>query len=52
MSSKTPKFFLDDILKSINKINLYISDLTYDEFHKDLKTVDAVIKNLEIIGRR
>ncbi|MHA1996002.1 MAG: HepT-like ribonuclease domain-containing protein [Candidatus Hodarchaeales archaeon] len=50
MSSRTPKLFLDDILKAISKINLYISDLTYDQFHKDIKTVDAVIRNLEIIG--
>ena len=42
--------FLDDILKSINKINLYISDLTYEQFQQDVKTVDAVIRNLEIIG--
>jgi uncharacterized protein with HEPN domain len=50
MSSRTPKLFLDDILNAIIKINLYISDLTYDQFQKDVKTVDAVIRNLEIIG--
>jgi hypothetical protein len=50
MSSRTPKLFLDDILKAINKINLYINDLTYEQFQKDVKTVDAVIRNLEIIG--
>ncbi len=50
MSSRTPKLFLDDILKAINKINLYINDLSYDQFQKDVKTVDAVIRNLEIIG--
>lgn len=32
MSSRAPKLFLDDILKSITKINRYISDLTYDKF--------------------
>jgi len=50
MSSRTPKLFLDDILKAINKINLYINDLSYEQFQKDVKTVDAVIRNLEIIG--
>ena len=50
MSSRTPRLFLDDILISINKINSYISDYTSDQFHQDLKTVDAVIRNLEIIG--
>jgi len=42
MSSRTPKLFLDDILKAINKINLYIHDLTHEEFQKDVKTVDAM----------
>ena len=50
MSSRTPKLFLDDILKSIYKINLYVRDLTHDQFQQDIKTVDAVIRNLEIIG--
>ncbi|MHA2175606.1 MAG: HepT-like ribonuclease domain-containing protein [Candidatus Hodarchaeales archaeon] len=50
MSSRALKLFLDDILKAISKINLYMNDLTYEQFQKDLKTVDAVIRNLEIIG--
>ncbi|MFX0052723.1 MAG: DUF86 domain-containing protein [Candidatus Hodarchaeota archaeon] len=50
MSSRTPKLFLDDILKAINKIYHYINHLTYEQFQKDVKTVDAVIRNLEIIG--
>ncbi|MFX1286653.1 MAG: HepT-like ribonuclease domain-containing protein [Promethearchaeota archaeon] len=31
-------------------MNRYINDLSYEQFQKDVKTVDAVIKNLEIIG--
>jgi len=50
MSSRTPKLFLDDIQKAINKIDLYIKGLTFEQFQEDLKTVDAVIRNLEIIG--
>ena len=42
--------YLDDILVSINRISEYIEGLTFDEFKKDYKTVDAVIRNFEIIG--
>lgn len=50
MSNRTLKLFLDDILKAIHKINLYTNDLTYEQFQKDVKTVDTAIRNLEIIG--
>jgi uncharacterized protein with HEPN domain len=42
--------FLEDILLSMQRIQEYISDLDYNEFIKDYKTVDAVIRNFEIIG--
>ena len=42
--------FVIDILKSIEKIEKYILRLSYEEFIKDSKTKDAVVRNLEIIG--
>ncbi len=42
--------YLDDILLSMNRIAEYIENLSYDEFRRDYKTVDAVIRNFEIIG--
>jgi uncharacterized protein with HEPN domain len=42
--------FIDDIKKAISKVELYTEGLTFAEFEKDSKTVDAVIRNLEIIG--
>jgi uncharacterized protein with HEPN domain len=42
--------YLEDILKAINSIEDFVRDLTFNEFSKDKKTVDAVIRNLEIIG--
>ncbi|MFX0183077.1 MAG: DUF86 domain-containing protein [Candidatus Hodarchaeota archaeon] len=50
MSNRSPKLFIDDIKKAISKVELYIKGLTFAEFEKDSKTVDAVIRNLEIIG--
>ena len=41
---------IKDILASIDKIKAYTFGMTYDQFYKDEKTIDAVIRNLEIIG--
>jgi len=37
-------------LDSTHKILDYTAGLTYDEFIKDSKTIDAVIRNFEIVG--
>lgn len=50
MSKRLPKLLLLDILESAEKIDIYTSNLTYDEFIDDSKTIDAVIRNIEIIG--
>jgi len=50
MSSRPPKLLLEDILESAEKINAYTFDLTYEEFITDSKTIDAVVRNFEIIG--
>lgn len=50
MSKRNAFLLLDDIIESVNKIKNYVKDLTYDEFIDDSKTVDAVIRNFEIIG--
>ncbi len=50
MSKRNWKLFLMDILESIEKIESYISGLSFEEFIKDEKTKDAVVRNLEIIG--
>jgi uncharacterized protein with HEPN domain len=42
--------YLDDILTAIGRIRLYVGDLSREAFGADTKTVDAVIRNLEIIG--
>lgn len=50
MSERSPKLLLEDILDSARKIIRYTDDITYDEFTKDSKTIDAVVRNYEIIG--
>jgi len=50
MNARSYLMFLEDILESIGKIEAYIGDMEYDTFIDDGKTVDAVVRNLEIIG--
>lgn len=50
MSKREPKLYLEDIKSSIEKIEKYVSGLDYEKFSNDLKTIDAVVRNLEIIG--
>ena len=50
MSKRDSKLLLADILDAVEKIKKYTSGLTYDTFIEDSKTLDAVIRNFEIIG--
>lgn len=42
--------YLYDILLSMNRIFEYTKDMSFSDFKKDYKTVDAVIRNFEVIG--
>jgi uncharacterized protein with HEPN domain len=44
------KLYLDDMLEAISKIERYTEGLSYEQFRKDEKTIDAVITNFAIIG--
>lgn len=50
MSKRQLKLLLEDILESAEKIISYTRGLTYEEFIVDSKTIDAVVRNFEIIG--
>lgn len=50
MPSRSWRFRIDDILEAINKVERYTHDLDFVAWQEDEKTVDAVIRNLEIIG--
>jgi len=50
MSKRDPELLLEDVSLSIEKIERYINSFTMDNFKVDDKTVDAVVRNLEIIG--
>lgn len=50
MSSRDWLFRLDDILESLERINEYTEGLNLQDFEEDQRTIDAVVRNLEIIG--
>ena len=50
MSRRDHRLFLNDIVEGIERIQEYTSDMDYETFCADRKTVDAVVRNFEIIG--
>lgn len=50
MSKRTPHLLLADMIEAIGKIEKYISNVNKEDFSSDDKTIDAVVRNLEIIG--
>lgn len=50
MSKRGNIEFLSDIKEAIKRIEDYIETINYETFLQDIKTQDAVVRNLEIIG--
>jgi len=47
---KNYRVYLEDIMEAITKIEKYMGNLIFEEFRKNELVIDAVIRNLEIIG--
>ena len=47
---RTYILYLDDIQIAMSRIAEYIQGFSFIEFKRDYKTVDAVIRNFEVIG--
>jgi uncharacterized protein with HEPN domain len=50
MSKRDLSLLIEDIWESIEKIERYTEGMTLDNFQYDEKTIDAVVRNFEIIG--
>jgi len=50
MSKRADKDLLGDIREAVRRIGAYTAAMTYDGFRADVRTQDAVVRNLEIIG--
>ena len=48
--SKDVKLFIEHILDSINKIEMFVNGVTEKNFLDDLKLQDALVRRIEIIG--
>ncbi len=50
MHERNAKVYVCVIIEATDRIDQYLSGLTFEEFSKDNKTVDAVIRNFAVIG--
>lgn len=50
MSKRNASLLLEDMVDAANKIYRYTEGLDYSAFIDDEKTIDAVVRNFEIIG--
>ncbi len=48
--SRNDRLRILDILDAIEKVSVYTAGQTYEDFLEDMKTQDAVARNIEIIG--
>ncbi len=50
MSKRDDLDLVEDIQEAIRRINSYVKMLDHDDFFEDIKTQDAVVRNLEVVG--
>ncbi|MBI2459786.1 MAG: DUF86 domain-containing protein [Parcubacteria group bacterium] len=50
MSKRGVKLYFEDIKDAIRKIEKYTRDISFAEFSGDEQKIDAVVRNLSIIG--
>ena len=50
MRKRDYRDYLSDILESIDDIESFTVDMSFDDFIKDKKTVKAVIRSIEVMG--
>ena len=50
MKKREFRDYLDDILGSVDDVEVFIRGMSYEEFLRDRKTINAVVRSIEIIG--
>ena len=50
MNKRSEVLYIKDILDAINNIEDYTQTISFQKFSRDQKTIDAVVRNFEIIG--
>jgi uncharacterized protein with HEPN domain len=49
--TRSPRFWLEDIVEAAELIGRYLTGLSFEEFEEDVEKQDAVARRLEIIGQ-
>jgi len=44
------ELYIDDICDAVERITLYTTGISREDFMSDRRTIDAVIRNLEVLG--
>ena len=50
MSKRDWKLYVEDVLECVRKVEKYTDGMDFASFKEDDKTIDAVVKNLIVIG--
>ena len=50
MKRRDYRDYLQDILDAVNDIEVFVGKMTYEQFIIDRKTLNAVVRSIEIIG--
>ena len=50
MTKRDYRDYLQDMLDSINEIEDFVGDLSFEEFRRDRKTINAVVRSIEVLG--
>lgn len=50
MSERPPHVLVADMLEAVGRVLVYTAGMTYAQFCADPKTIDAVLRNLQVLG--
>jgi uncharacterized protein with HEPN domain len=50
MKRREYRDYLKDILDSINDIESFVGDMSFEDFKRDKKTIYAVVRGIEVMG--
>lgn len=50
MSERSDRVLIEDMLEAASRILFFTEGMDFDAFSRDLKTSDAVLRNLQVLG--
>ena len=50
MKRRDYRDYLQDILDAVKDIENFVDDMSFEQFEKDRKTLNAVVRSIEVIG--